>query len=119
MQAADSLSGRPHQHEDAGLSDLRQAALQRSLGLFLVVAFAILLLDGVYITSIDVGPSYLALALVALVGVAYRCLRLGLALASIVLTVGLVGVICLAELILPSAPSAAALCIPILVATVL
>ena len=119
MRAAESFLGRSYQHEDAGLGDLRRAALQRSLGMFLVVAFAVILLDGMYIAAVDVGPSYVALALAAVVGVSYRSLRYGLAFASAVLTVGLVGVIGLAGLILPGAPSAAALCIPVLVATVL
>ncbi|MGH7861292.1 MAG: sensor histidine kinase, partial [Candidatus Dormibacteraceae bacterium] len=119
MPATESLVGRDSAHEEAGLSDLRRAALRRSLGLFLVVAFGILVLDGIYVATIGVGPSYLALALTAVVGLADRSLRAGLALASVVLTAGLVGVIVLAELIVPDAPTAAALCVPILVATVL
>jgi signal transduction histidine kinase/CheY-like chemotaxis protein len=106
-------------HEDAGLSDLRGEALRSLLAVFLAIAFLILLANGAFIGQIGVAPSYVALALAGVVGAAAGCLRRGIRFASGALVAGLVGVVALAVALVPSSSPWAALCVPVLVATVL
>jgi len=119
MTFLEESADRRSRHEDAGLSDLRRAALDRTCWVCVVVAFLLLLLTGIYISQVDVTPSYLALALAALAGVAARCRSYGVRFASVVLVAGLVAVIAGGAALLTAAPLLAALCVPILVATVL
>lgn len=119
MMTATCSADRVVPYEDAGLIDLRRGALLRSLGLLLTAAFVIVVVDGIYIADLDVGPSYVAIALAAVVGLSYRFTHRGHSLATAVLTTGLIAVICIAQVLLPGAPVAAALCVPILVATIL
>lgn len=119
MSSSLDRGAQQQRYEDAGLSDLRRVALVRCLFLLLALAFLLLVLDGVYITEIDVSLGYVALALGAVVAISFPLLARGLQRAAAALVVGLVGVILLAVWLLPGAPSAAALGIVVLIATVL
>lgn len=112
-------TGRPLRRENTDLNELRRNALARVLGAFAIGAFVLLLLNGIYIAQIGVRPAYLALGLVAVTAASARISTSSVSAASLVLIIGLVGVISSALVLLPDFPSAAALCIPVLVATVL
>jgi signal transduction histidine kinase/CheY-like chemotaxis protein len=119
MVAPVTAGTRQLRHEDVGLSDLRGEALRLLLGVLLATAFAILLVNGAFVSQLGVAPSYVALMLASVVAAAAGGLRRGIRIAAGILVFGLIGVVAVATALVPAASPWMALGIPVLIATVL
>jgi signal transduction histidine kinase/CheY-like chemotaxis protein len=105
--------------DEAGLEELRGDALRAVLLIVAAFAFGLLLFAGVSIARLGEQPAYIALALAAAAGASLWLARRGPRPAATGLVVGLLGAIGLAMALYPGLPGAAALAVPVLLATVL
>jgi signal transduction histidine kinase/CheY-like chemotaxis protein len=105
--------------EEAGLGELRREVLAGVQAIVLLLAVLVLIGSGALIARIGETPAYVALALAATAAVSYRLARGDPPAGAAALVAGLVGSLLLALALLPLAPLAALLVVPILIATVL